>query len=302
MSSTPTITAVASNSNICLGASTTLSVSGATSYTWSTGATTATISVTPTISTTYSVIGKNATGCASNNSLTITVNAIPNLTLAISNATICSGVTTTLTAMGATSYTWNTGAMIASISVTPTISTIYSVIGKSAQGCVSSKSVSIIVNANPLVNVVSTASILCIGQTASLTVSGASTYTWDSGSNSMSIIVSPSVTTNYSVTGINGNNCSSVATFTQSVSVCTGINQLQALHNDMAVAIFPNPNNGTFNLKNVEVGEKIEIIDESNRVVYVSNYNGKEIKLNHLANGIYYIKIKATTTKLMVNQ
>ena len=51
------------------------------------------------------------------------------------------------------------------------------------------------------INVVVSNSIICAGQSATLSASGANSYTWSNSSNSSSIVVSPSVTTTYSVAG-----------------------------------------------------------------------------------------------------
>lgn len=57
---------------------------------------------------------------------------------------------------------------------------------------------------------------VCQVQSKALTVSGASTYSWSTGSSNATIIVSPTTTTVYTVTGFNGA-CTTVATATISV-------------------------------------------------------------------------------------
>jgi uncharacterized repeat protein (TIGR03803 family) len=57
-------------------------------------------------------------------------------TIAVTSATVCAGSTATLTASGASTYTWNTGATTPSITVTPTNDTTYTVIGANGS-CVS---------------------------------------------------------------------------------------------------------------------------------------------------------------------
>ncbi len=51
------------------------------------------------------------------------------------------------------------------------------------------------------ISVVVSNSIICAGQSATLSASGANSYTWSNSSNSSSIVVSPSLTTTYSVAG-----------------------------------------------------------------------------------------------------
>ena len=68
------------------------------------------------------------------------------------------------------------------------------------------------VNALPNVNASSATSSICVGQSANINASGASSYTWDNGAgNGSSVIVSPSATTTYQVTGTDGNGCMNTA-------------------------------------------------------------------------------------------
>lgn len=58
----------------------------------------------------------------------------------------------------------------------------------------------VIISYNPGVGIVATPPALCVGSgNTTLTASGAITYTWNTGSNSNSIVVSPTITTTYTV-------------------------------------------------------------------------------------------------------
>lgn len=205
VSPTPTITV--NTSTICNGGIAILTASGATTYSWSTGATTTSISVSPTVGITYNVTGFNGT-CSSGK--TTTVYVLPNPTVTAANATICSGNSTILTAGGATTYSWNTGATTNTISVSPTALTIYTVNGTSS-GCTGTKTVQVAVNTTPTVSVNNFT--ICSGGSVTIPASGATTYSWNTGSTSSSITVSPTVLTVYTVTGYNGT-CSNTKTST----------------------------------------------------------------------------------------
>ncbi len=69
---------------------------------------------------------------------------------------------------------------------------------------------------SPFVNIIAPAAI-CLGSSATLTVSGAANYTWNTGSNSTSIVISPTITTTYSVIGTNTAGCSAISIKTISV-------------------------------------------------------------------------------------
>lgn len=83
---------------------------------------------------TYTVVG-TSTGCSSTASRSVTVKPIPSVSIAPDSVTINQGQSTTLTASGASTYSWNTGATGASITVSPSSTTTYTVTGTSADGC-----------------------------------------------------------------------------------------------------------------------------------------------------------------------
>lgn len=84
-------------------------------------------------------------------SATTTIFYTPNVTVNPSSATIVQGNSVTLTASGASSYSWSTGATSASITVSPSSTTTYTVTGYAANGgCPASVNVTVTVTANTL--------------------------------------------------------------------------------------------------------------------------------------------------------
>ena len=200
---------------ICVGATTTLTASGANSYTWNTNETTTSISPSPTITTTYSVTGTDGNNCNNTGTGTVIVNPLPILT--INSPSICIGGTATLTAGGAVTYTWTTGATTGSTTASPTVATSYSVSGTDGNNCTNIATTNVAVNSLPTLSV--NTSTICIGATATLTASGANTYTWNTTAVNASITPSPNVTTTYTVTGTDGNNCKNTGTSTVTVNL-----------------------------------------------------------------------------------
>ncbi len=212
-SATPTISV--SSSSLSCGGSATLIASGATSYTWSTGATTSSIVVTPANNTTYTLLGENG-ACinSATQSITVTPPATPSITA--SSISINCGSSTTLTASGATSYTWNTGATTSSIVVTPTGNTSYTVLSGSGT-CTISATTSITVNSALSPTITTSSNNLACGGSATLIANGATSYTWSTGETTSGIIVTPSSNTSYTVLSGSGT-CTSSAVQTISVS------------------------------------------------------------------------------------
>lgn len=174
------------------------------------------------------------------------VGSAPSLTtVAISNS-ICSGQNTTLTASGASTYTWAPGNQItATVNVSPNTSTTYTVTGTNG-GCTSTKTITISVNATPTVIAISNPLLLCGNTNATLTATGATTYTWMPGNIINNSITTSSLTT-YTVTGKTGN-CSSSKTIAvqgtnillqpQSQTVNTGTNVIMIAKSTNSLATY----------------------------------------------------------------
>ena len=131
------LSANSTHSFLCAGQSATLSASAMTTYTWSNGLNTSSIVVSPTQSSTFAVAGTDASLCVHLATLSINVSN-PTLNISSSDSTICDGEAVQLTGSGVSSYTWSTGGNGPSISVSPSISMVYTATGTDANGCVAS--------------------------------------------------------------------------------------------------------------------------------------------------------------------
>jgi hypothetical protein len=139
---------------------------------------------------------------------------------------ICLGAQKNLSASGAHTYTWNTGAVSPSITVSPSVATGYTVTGTSTvTGCSASKSITIAVF-TPTFQVSPASPVAhCTGGTLHLQASGANSYTWQTPVPSAfpSILVSPTESTVYVVSATStSNNVNCVST--QTVQVLVGTN------------------------------------------------------------------------------
>jgi len=196
---TPTVTVTPTQTSVCRGSVDTLIASGAASFTWSpsTGlnaSTGDTVIATPTTTAstiTYTVTGLATGGCSASSTYTLTVNFKPTLNVTASTPSICFGNSTTLIEnTSVATYAWSTGASTQSISVAPSVTNTYTVIGTTSLGCSDTGTVSVTVTNGLAVSIVDT-NITCYGlcngiATAVVTGTDTYTYSWNNGASTTS--------------------------------------------------------------------------------------------------------------------
>ena len=161
------------------------------------------------------LIAINSSGCRDTAINAFDVYPKPNVTTN-ANLIICQGIGQTLTAQGASTYTWSPAAGLSctvcpSPVATPAVVTNYIVTGTSGQGCTNTAQVSVDVRI-PFRLQPGNADTLCIGQSAVLVASGAFSYVWSpaAGLNTTTgpiVTASPTSTTKYRVIGSDDQNC-----------------------------------------------------------------------------------------------
>lgn len=288
----PSVTVAATPTAICAGSSASLTASGATTYSWSTGGTSSSINVTPSVTATYTVDGTNACG-TDTKTISVNVNPIPTVNAVSSSSAVCAGNSATLTASGANTYTWTSVGPGSTVVVTPTASTTYTVDGTDLNGCIGTQMVSVNTNSLPVMSANTSASVLCVGSSATLTANGANTYSWTSVGAGASVVVSPTTTTTYTVEGTDVNGCTDTISIQQIVSTCTGINS--ALVNASGVSIYPNPSNGLITLMVTDATKAMhfEVYDAVGKIIVTKEIitNETQINLSELAHGIYSYRL-----------
>lgn len=186
VNSLPTVSA-GSNQSICLGASASLggspTASGGVSpytYSWSpstalSSATAANPSANPTSTTNYTVTVTDNGGCVKSSSVSVTVNSVT-VSVTPASANISGGDNISLTASGASTYSWSPSTGLnqttgATVIATPSTTTSYTVTGTNGNGC----------SATQLVVVTVYATGSCSGCTIFVSTNNSSNYTVSSG-------------------------------------------------------------------------------------------------------------------------
>src|SRR6185503_10617868 len=121
---------------------------------------------------------------------------------------------------GATNYHWNTGETTASITVSPTQQTTYTVTGNNGAGCSGTASATVSVSQPPTVTATASPATICLGGSSTLTANGDDihVYQWGNGQIGQTLTVSPTETTTYFVAGYNSSNCSGIGEVTVTVT------------------------------------------------------------------------------------
>ncbi|MBI3219200.1 MAG: T9SS type A sorting domain-containing protein [Bacteroidetes bacterium] len=178
----------------------TLTASGASTYTWSPSAglsatSGASVIANPSSSIRYTVLGTDVNGCLGEASSWVIVDSGPtNFTVnSTANQSFCTGsVNGFFSASGADMYVWSPSTNVTPVYATPplknfilnpTVTTVYTVTGKTINGCSNQNSVSqVAINVLPVptVSISPALATICSGNpiTFTLSGSGATNYTW----------------------------------------------------------------------------------------------------------------------------
>ncbi|PBQ33958.1 hypothetical protein CNR22_19975 [Sphingobacteriaceae bacterium] len=203
-----------------------------------------------------------------------------------------------VTPMGTGSYTWSLPSGWTGSSSTNTLlatSGINSgVISVSVSGsCGARSSSSLAVNVSSIqVSLSGNSNTICTGQTVSLTVSGASTYTWMPGSQTGSLLtVTPSVSTIYIINAQHSSGCALNSTVNISVSKCTDIKDLEKNNSS---AIFPNPGNGYYKT-NLKGSYSVQVKSTDGKLVFEKKFFNENIEIDIASypSGVYFARLSS---------
>lgn len=141
------IFSVSSNTSVCGNNPVSLSVNGPANYTylWSNGSPFGSITVTLAASSVFSVTATDPNSCTKTLTVSVMVNPQPTVNASATRTNICRNEAETLTAGGASTYSWSTSGTGSSIVITPntTGTFVYSVTGTDANNCSNTTTVTI---------------------------------------------------------------------------------------------------------------------------------------------------------------
>lgn len=257
------------------------------------------VTASPTVITTYTLTGTIG-NCSHSIPITITPKDSPTISVNSVSVDVCVGQSTTLTASGATSFTW-TGGITNGVGFTPQFNNFYYVSGTGANGCIDSAGVTVNINPYPVIFASVSPTLICTGNTSTLTITGnATTYSINSIPVAVSSTLSPANSTTYTIIGSTIYGCRDTVKVALKVSPCIGIKENFTETNKLL--IYPNPNKGTFIIKGSD-NEKALIVNEIGQIIktiYLTE--GKEETITGLPNGIYIIISNTSRSKVVIQQ
>ena len=292
-SNNPTVTSP--DLQLCLGDSTLLIPSGATSYTWS-----PTVNfvdnlgqmwVNPTVTSNYVLQGTNLEGCIDLDTVIVVVNPLPNIQLIVSDNSVCFGSPVQFNASGGDSYSWTGQDLNMYIGdnqlINPLNSGMYVVIGTSVSGCTSSDSTFILVNPIPSISAIPESSEICFGEYVSFQILGADFYQWSNGQSSTIYTYQPLISESLTIIGTTTFGC----TDTTQVAVIVHPNPIADFILDRNLLTSDDP---TITISNLSSGNLVNLWDFGDGNQLVNNLNTIEYSYP-FSEGDYLIKLTVSS-------
>ena len=217
-----------------------------------------------------------------------TIAQIPVVT--VNNPVICIGDSVTLTANGATYYQWNTGSIEQKITVKPTKTSTYTVIGKSAGYDSAPTTSTVTVSAFPIVNL-GKDTLLAVGKSIVLNAgNNQQSYLWSNGATTPTILVNSPGT--YAVTVTNAAGCKSYDTIV--VKIVSSSFDLNDLGN---ISVIPNPVTDILQVNSKLAISEMTLIDVQGKVKFKVELTTEDtyapfLNIDQLPSGIYFLRVR----------
>ncbi|PBQ33883.1 hypothetical protein CNR22_19535 [Sphingobacteriaceae bacterium] len=136
-------------------------------------------------------------------------------------------------------------------------------------------------------------SVICAGESTSLTVVGSTNYLWLNNTSILSYnVIAPSISTTYTVLTADSKGCRYSAVFTETVLACTAMDKTS---NAVEYSLFPNPANGEFTIRinEADLNSEFTVFNALGQMVYSELLANESTKVKpNLVRGIYYYQLK----------
>ncbi len=295
---------------VCNGQTITLTASGDSAYQWvGTTDSTDTITVNPKSDTTYELLASNGS-CTLDTLIAVKSDSASPFNILPLDTAFCNGQSTILYVSGGGSgFVWTpiTGISdstisltLDSITVSPTVTTTYMVVGNNSNGCASSGA--------DVVTVIPSPNKPTFSQNGNvLTSSSKFDNQWYR--NDTLLVNDTSQNLTITIPGeywvVVNNEANGCSTSSDSMQIKTGINQLLAI--SYQLSIYPNPFSNSIFIKINSSAENVNdwnllVTDVLGRTLYSRqslNYNN-EIDLSNLSSGVYFITVINKTGRAVV--
>lgn len=204
---------------------------------------------------------------------------------------LCSGKSGTIAARGFTSAAWSNGGTGTLVTVTPSASTVYSVIGTDDYGCISQAQFSVTVKPSPTLQV-SMDTLFCFNEPNLIHVesNGSSIYFNNVQGNTNYIIVPTQMgTKTLSVMALAANGCTVQNVISYTVQLCSSVTELE----QAGFQIAPNPVVDLLTIRSVAAKQQqYKFLSPTGVLLEQGSFVSQaKIDLSRYASGIYILQL-----------
>ena len=129
--------------------------------------------------------------------------------------------------------------------------------------------------------------VICQGQTITITANGAADYLWNTNEEGNTLTITPDASTTYTVQGTDANGCQTDGEISIEVEDCLAVNEI----NQIVIQILPNPVKSEMTLSNINGLQQVEVVDLTGRLVRILNPNHTIWSLDDLNKGSYILHL-----------
>jgi hypothetical protein len=204
----------------------------------------------------------------------------------LQDVSVCAGESVTLTATGSATFVWSDGIQNG-VAFVPSATKTYTVTATNASGCQSTATVTVTVNELPVPVIAQDGLNLSTSQPFA-------SYQWFRNGQAISGATARNFTVsqegNYTVLVSNDSGC-------EATSAAVNIDaQLLSVTNriDFNFTVYPNPAVNVLYISSKDYTvqiEKLELIDASGRLIQQMPYNGSQVDVQGLKQGVYLLRI-----------